>query len=194
MKISLAIFLAIGAFTLPTLGADYQFEIPGVFFVSVHGTLYVSAPDGWSMTNAYSEQDIPTNTPPPRFPGQLIKAKNISGAEINVIPMSVQERSAINYVNERMDKGRDGTPLPRTPIQGPYAKGSICYLDPARRSRAHGDLETGNLLLSFVVTLSDTNDWPNVQSILKSFRFEENESVQQSGAGYPPQGVGSPDP
>jgi len=194
MKISLSILFAAIGLALPAFGAEYQFDIPGAFLVSPHGILYVSAPDGWNVATAYSDSETATNTPPPRFPGPIIRAKNTTGAEITICPMDIEERSVIAFVNDRLGKDSSGVPLPWTPIQGPYAKGSVCFQNPASPTRAHGNLETGRLLLSFVSTLSDTNDWQEVQSILASFRFEENESVQQAGPGYPPQGVGSPDP
>ena len=194
MKLSLAILLAIAVLALPALSAEYQFDIPGAFLVSVHGTLHVTTPEGWSVATAYSDGDTTTNTPPPRFPGPMIEAKNTTGAEIKVYPMDIEERSVIAFVNERLGKDSSGAPLPWTPIQGPYAKGSVCFQNPASPTRAHGYLETGRLLLSFVSTISDTNDWQEVQSILESFRFKENEDVQQAGPAYPPQGVGSADP
>ena len=194
MKLSLAILHAIAVLALPALSAEYQFDIPGAFLVSVHGTLHVTTPEGWSVATAYSDGDTTTNTPPPRFPGPMIEAKNTTGAEINIYPMDIEERSVITVINERLGKDSSGAPLPWTPIQGPYAKGNVCFQKPASPTRAHGDLETGRLLLSFVSTLSDTNDWPEVQGILESFRFIENEDVQQAGPAYPPQGVGSADP
>ena len=194
MKLSLAILLAIAVLALPALSAEYQFDIPGAFLVSVHGTLHVTTPEGWSVATAYSDGDTTTNTPPPRFPGPMIEAKNTTGAEFLIYPMDIEERSVIASMNERLGKDSSGAPLPWTPIQGPYAKGNVCFQKPASPTRAHGDLETGRLLLSFVSTLSDTNDWPEVQGILESFRFIENEDVQQAGPAYPPQGVGSADP
>ena len=194
MKISQAILLAVAALALPALSAEYQFDIPGAFLVSPHGGLYVSAPDGWSVVTAYSDNEVVTNTPPPLFPGPMIEAKNTTGAEINIYPMDIEERSVTAFVNERLGKDSGSAPLPWTPIQGPYAKGSVCFQNLASPTRAHGNLETGRLLLSFVSTLSDTNDWQEVQSILESFRFKENEGVQQAGPAYPPQGVGSADP
>ena len=194
MKLSLAILLAIAVLALPALSAEYQFDIPGAFLVSVHGTLHVTTPEGWSVATAYSDGDTTTNTPPPRFPGPMIEAKNTTGAEFLIYPMDIEERSVIASVNERLGKDSSGAPLPWAPIQGPYAKGKVCFQNPASPTRAHGDLETGRLLLSFVSTLSDTNDWPEVQGILESFRFIENEDVQQAGPAYPPQGVGSADP
>ena len=194
MKITLPVILAMACLTVPTIGKEFQFEIPGSFLVSPHGTLYVSAPDGWDVATVYSESDATTNTPPPRFPGPQINAKNSTGAEINIIPMNIEERSVLAFVNDRLGKDTNGSPLPRTPITGPYAKGSVCFQTPGNYSRSHGDLETGNLLLSFAATLANTNEWQDVQNILESFRFDEKESVEQSGAAYPPQGVGSADP
>ena len=193
MKIPPSILLAAIALALPVYGAEYKFDIPGAFLVSPHGILYVSAPDGWNVATAYSDSETATNTPPPRFPGPMIEAKSTTGAEILIYPMDIGERSVIAFMNERLGKDGSGIPLPWTPIQGTNAKGSVCFQNPASPTRAHGNLETGRLLLSFVSTLSDTNDWQEVQSILASFRFEENESVQ-AGPGSPPQGAGSPDP
>ena len=190
MKTYLSILLTPAAFALSAFGTEYQFDIPGSFLVSVHGTLHFTAPDGWSVVIAYNEEDA-TKTPPPRFPGPMIEAKNATGAEILIYPMDIGERSVIAFVNERLGIDSSGAPLPWTPIQGPYAKGSVCFQNPASPTRAHGNLETGRLLLSFVSTQSDTNDWQAVQSYLESFRFEENESVQQGVAPYVAQGAPS---
>lgn len=193
MKISLSILLAAIGLALPAFGAEYHFDIPGAFLVSPHGILSVSAPDGWKVAVAYSDNETATNTPPPRFPGPMIKAKNTTGAVITICPMDIEERSAIAFVNERLGKDSSGAPLPWTPIQGPCAKGSVCFQNPANPDRAHGNLETGRLLLSFVATLSDTNDWKDVQGILESFRFEDNESVQQGVAGFGAQSAPPPE-
>jgi|GEM_PF-1433334 hypothetical protein len=189
MKILPSIFLAAIALALPAFGAEYQFDIPGSFLVSPHGILYVSAPDGWNVATAYGEEDAAANTPPTRFPGPMIAAKNTTGAEIFVYPMDVEERSVIAFVNDRLGKDSAGIPLPRTPIQGPDAKGSACFQNPASPTRAHGDLQVGRLLLSFVSTLDDPNDWPEVLRILESFRFVESESAP-SAAGCPSQEIG----
>lgn len=195
MKIPLTTLLAIATLALSALSAEYQFDIPGAFLVSPHGTLNVSAPDGWSVTSMYDEDDgTTTNSTPPQFPGPSIVAKNSTGAEVFIRLMDIEERNVIARINDVFGKDSNGTPLPWAPIQGAYAKGNICFQNPASPTRAHGDLETGRLLLAFFSTLSDTNDWPQIQSILASFRFTENIGVQQWGPGYPPQGVGSPDP
>ena len=190
MKIYLSILHATVVFAVSAFGADYQFDIPGSFLVSVHGTLHVTAPDGWSVVTVYNEDDA-TQNPPPQFPGPVIEAKNSTGAEINILPMDLEEISVITKVNEHFGKDSNGYPLPRTPIQGPYVKGSIYFHNPANPARTHGDLESGRLLLSFLSTLIDTNDWQDVQSILESFRFEEKESVQQGVAPYVAQGAPS---
>lgn len=183
MKILRVMMQVAFVLALPAFGSEYRFEIPGEFLVSVHGTLHVSAPDGWSVATAYGDGDAAPNTPPPRFPGPMIEAKNTTGAEINIYPMNVEDRSVVAFVNERLGHDGSGAPLPWTPIHGPYAEGSVCFQNPANPTRAHGDLETGRLLLAFVSTLSGTNDWQDVQDILESFRFEENEGVQQKGDG-----------
>ena len=193
MKTPLSILLTALALVLPVLSAEYQFDIPGTFLVSPHGILYVSAPDGWNLATAYSDGDAATNTQPTRFPGPMIEAKNTTGVKINIYPMNIEDRSVITFVNELLGKDSSGAPLPWTPIQGPYAKGSVCFQNPANPTRAHGDLETGRLLLAFVSTLSGTNDWQGVQDILESFRFEENGSVQQGVAGYGAQSAPSPE-
>lgn len=194
MKILRVMMQAAIVLALPAFGGEYRFEIPGEYSVSVHGTLNVSAPDGWSVATAYGDGDAATNTPPPRFPGPMIEAKNTTGAEINIYPMNVEDRSVVAFVNDRLDHDGSGAPLPWTPIHGPYAEGSVCFQNPANPTRAHGDLETGRLLLAFVSTLSGTNDWLAIQSILESFRFEENEGVQKKGDGNGTPSALSPPP
>ena len=185
MKILRVMMQAAIILALPAFGSEYRFEIPGEFLVSVHGTLHVSAPDGWSVATACGDGDDARKTPSPRFPGPMIAAKNTTGAEINIYPMNVEDRSVVAFVNERLGNDGSGAPLPWTPIHGPCAKGNVCFQNPANPTRAHGDLETGRLLLAFVATLSGTNDWQDVQDILESFRFEENEGVQQGAQNAP---------
>jgi|LSQX01.3.fsa_nt_gb hypothetical protein len=191
MKIYLSIVISTVVSVLSAFGTDYKFDIPGSFLVSVHGTLHVTAPDGWSVITAYNEEDA-TKSPPPQFPGPVIEAKNSSGAEINILPMDIEERSVIDL--SKFGKDISGSLLPMTTVQGPYAKGSIYFLNSASPTRAYGDLETGRIILSFVAILSDTNDWMDIQNILESFRFEENKVVQQSGAAYVAQSAPSADP
>ena len=150
MKIPLTTLLAIAALALSALSAEYQFYIPGAFLVSPHGTLNVSAPDGWSVTSMYDEDDgTTTNSTPPQFPGPSIVAKNSTGAEVFIRLMDIEERNVIARINDVFGKDSNGIPLPWAPIQGAYAKGNICFQNPASPTRAHGDLETGRLLLLF---------------------------------------------
>lgn len=183
MKIYLSLLLTTVAFAISAFGAEFTFDIPGHFLVSVRGTLYVTAPDGWSVATVYDEDDAAQN-PPPRFPGPMIQAKNATGAEMLIHPMDIEEHSVIDFMNERLGKDNNGTPLPFAPMQGANIKGSVCFRNPAHPIHAHGSLEAGRLLLSFVVVLNDPKEWEEAQGILKSFRFEEHESIQQGVAPY----------
>jgi hypothetical protein len=138
MKIPLTTLLAIAALALSALSAEYQFYIPGAFLVSPHGTLNVSAPDGWSVTSMYDEDDgTTTNSTPPQFPGPSIVAKNSTGAEVFIRLMDIEERNVIARINDVFGKDSNGIPLPWAPIQGAYAKGNICFQNPASPTRAH---------------------------------------------------------
>ncbi|OQB39495.1 MAG: hypothetical protein BWY09_01063 [Candidatus Hydrogenedentes bacterium ADurb.Bin179] len=100
----------------------------------------------------YDEDDgTTTNSTPPQFPGPSIVAKNSTGAEVFIRLMDIEERNVIARINDVFGKDSNGIPLPWAPIQGAYAKGNICFQNPASPTRAHGDLETGRLLLFSIV-------------------------------------------
>ncbi len=152
-----------------TVGTSHQFEIPGTFLVFSHGTLHVTAPDTWSAAITDIPKDITTTPPEPS--GSQIEFTNANGTEINIVPY---DKSFIDFMNERLSKDSNGEPLPRVAIQGPYSKG-IVYFHNHSRTHSAGILEAGDLRLSFMYILSDTNDWHDVKNILESIRFEEKE-------------------
>ncbi len=174
--------MAMACLTFPAASAEYQFAIPGDFLVSAHGTLHVSAPVGWTVTTTGSDPDDASNRPPAAFPGSLITARNTTGAEMAIGPMDREERSVIALINERFGLDQDGNPLSQTLIMGAHAYGHVYFHRKTHSHRAHGDLETGPLLLSFVATVIDTNDWSEVLGIMESIRFEHHEDAQSGAA------------
>jgi hypothetical protein len=85
-------------------------------------------------------------------------------------------------INERFGLDQDGNPLSQPLIMGAHANGHVYFHRKTHSHRAHGDLETGPLLLSFVATVIDTNDWSEVLGIMESIRFEHHEDAQSGAA------------
>lgn len=180
MKIAFAILITIAVFVNLSYGAEYKYEIPGIFSVTLHGKLYATISDEWNVIA--TETDL--------FPGSYIEITNSTGARVDIFPLDPLFRSHMEatHIYLRGDSITDNS------IRGPHGEGNYFFIHSSNGPHVYGHLELGNLLLGYQGLLVTTSDWPGVQVFLESFRFIEDKSVQQGGAGYPPQGVGSPDP
>lgn len=180
MKLSFAILLTIAVFANLSYGAEYQYEIPGIFTVTLHGKLYATISDEWNVIA--TETDL--------FPGSYIEVTNSTGARVDIFPLDPLFRSHIEaaHIDLRGDSITDNY------IRGPHGEGNYFFKHSTNGPHVYGHLELGILLLGYQGLLVTTSDWQGVQVFLESFRFIEDKNVQQGGPEYPSQGAGPSDP
>jgi hypothetical protein len=172
-------------------GGESAFEFPGAFRVSAHGTLYVTIPSGWKAQVVYPKPDKnPENIPSPPPTPLLVVSRETQPNRvfIDLLPFDVSRKGFVIGARSVTDRDPQGNPVPRTSIIGPHVKGTICSPPknhPKNYFRSHGDLETGDIFISFSTAIDDTNDWSQVQTVLESVRFEgTTNNVQPSPSPY----------
>ncbi len=168
-------FVVLCSITSPAVGAEHQFDIPGVFEISTRGTLFIDVPDGWDAAIAYTAAEPATEAMPAISPSPLIEITRSNDTHICLKPLDLSKQRMILDARRFMDRDHNGNRLARTAISGPHVKGTVCRRPknhPRNYFRSHGDLTVGDLLISFTTTIDDTNVWPQVETILESFRFQ----------------------